>query len=167
MNSKHFLVLALVLILLLTGCRRQNETLCTTTEVTGTTEGSTATVESIPGVEDSEFDDETEPTATETHTEPTENTETTEPAGNTEPTESVGPEATTPTTEPTQSPDKEQMEYEKFQNMSAADQQAFMGTFENLDLFFAWYNQVKAEYEAAHPPIDVGDGSVDMGDLIG
>jgi len=55
---------------------------------------------------------------------------------------------------------------EEFQNMSAADQQAFMGTFENLDLFFAWYNQAKAEYEAANPPIDVGDGSVDIGDLI-
>lgn len=157
MNSKRFLAIALVLILLMTGCGRQNEALDNTTEVTGTTEGSVPTVESVPALEDSEFDDETEPTETETQTEATEDTEPTEP---------VEPETTAPATKPTQPPAKEQMGYEEFQNMSAAEQQAFMGTFENLDLFFAWYNQAKAEYEAANPPIDVGDGSVDIGDLI-
>lgn len=162
MNSKQILALTLVLVLLLTGCGKGNEVADNTTETSSAAEGTPATAESIPGLEDSEFDDETEPTVTETTaaTEPTETTENTEPA------ESVEPETTAPTTTPTQPPAKEQMGYEEFQNLSAADQQAFMGTFENLDLFFAWYNQAKAEYEAANPPIDVGDGSVDIGDLI-
>ena len=81
--------------------------------------------------------------------------------------ETTLPETTAPTTEPTEPPAPATMDYMTFQNMSAADQQAYMGTFANLDLFFAWYNQAKADYEAANPPIDVGDGSVDMGDLVG
>ena len=178
MNSKRFLALVLVLVLLVAGCGKKKETVESDTEVT-TTESTAATQESLPALEDSEFDDETEPAETETQPEPTETetqpeaTEETEPAETVAPTQPakptapVEPEETEPTTEPTQPPANVQMDYEAFHNMSPADQQAYMGSFENLDLFFAWYNQAKADYEAANPPIDVGDGNIDMGDLIG
>ena len=170
MSSKRFLALVLVLVLLVAGCGKKEETVGSTTEVTTTTEDTATTKESFSALEDSEFDDETEPTQAETLPETTEETEpaeTVEPTQPAEPTAPAEPEVSEPTTEPTQPPANVQMDYEAFHNMSPADQQAYMGSFENLDLFFAWYNQAKAEYEAANPPIDVGDGSVDMGDLIG
>ena len=169
MNSKRFLALLLALILLMAGCGKQNEAPDnTTTEAIATTQAPATTAESLSALEDSEFDDETEPVETETQIEEsTEPTQSVEPTETAKPTEPAKPEETTPAIQPTQPSANEQMGYEKFHNMSGADQQAYMGTFENLDMFFAWYNQAKAEYEAANPPIDVGNGSVDMGDLIG
>ena len=164
MNSKRLLALVLVLVQLITGCGKQNETVEPTTEVTATTEPPVTTEASIPGLEDSIFDDETEPTVTETQPETTENTE---PAETVKPTEPAQPDTTTPTTEPTQPSVNVQMDYERFQNLSASEQMAVMESFGSLDLFFAWYNQIKAEYEAANPPIDVGDGNIDIGDLVG
>jgi hypothetical protein len=51
--------------------------------------------------------------------------------------------------------------------MSPAEQQAYVESFDSIDQFFDWYNTAKAEYEAANPPIDVGDGVIDMEDIIG
>lgn len=75
--------------------------------------------------------------------------------------------ATQPATQPTLELQEGQMEYEKFRDMKAAEQQAFLESFESLDAFFEWYNRVKEEYAAAHPSIEIGeDGVVDMGDLM-
>lgn len=60
-----------------------------------------------------------------------------------------------------------QTEYERFHAMSPAEQQAFMESFESIDAFFAWYENAKAEHDAAKPPIDVGDGNIDLDDVIG
>lgn len=161
MNSKQLLVLALALALLLVGCGEKSEVLDSTTGVTSTTEASAPATSGSP-LEDSDFDDETVPTETEDQTEPT-----TKPTNPADPTDTVEPETTAPTVAPTQPTAQDQMDYEKFHNMSARKQQAFMESFDSLDQFFAWYNQAKAAYEAANPPIDVGDGNIDMGDLIG
>ena len=83
-------------------------------------------------------------------------------------------QATDPTTKPSEdekteidSSAEELSDYEAFQAMSAEEQQAFIATFEDMDAFFEWYNRVKEAYEAANPPIEIGDGDVDMGDIIG
>ena len=70
------------------------------------------------------------------------------------------------TTEPIRIPDLEQLDYESFHDLSAEDQQAILESFTDIEAFFVWYNQIKAEYEAAHPAIEIGDGVVDMGDLM-
>ena len=178
MKKKQFVCMIAVLLLILAGCGKQNVEESTTAAPETTVEVAaepTVTEESIPGVEDSIFDDETEPTVEETQpqteaTEPAETTKPTEapkPSETTPPTEAPQPSETTPPTETPQPETKPQSEYETFQNMSAADQQAHMESFDSMDAFFDWYNNAKAEYEAANPPIDIGNGSIDMGDLMG
>ena len=163
MNSKKILMLVLALAALLIGCGKANKAE-NISKPAVTTEAVTTTEASIPGLEDSIFDDETEPAETEAPTETTESTEPAETTEDTETTEPVESEATTPSTEPAQ---PQQMDYMTFQNLSGAEQQAYMESFASLEQFFAWYNQAKEEYEAANPPIDVGDGNIDIGDLLG
>lgn len=57
--------------------------------------------------------------------------------------------------------------YEQYQAMSAQEQTDFFNSFADPADFFAWQNAAKAEYDAAHPNIDVGDGSVDLGEIAG
>lgn len=167
MTRKQYLLIITIVFILVSGCKKQTEVVETTTSPIETTVETIVTMPSAPGVEDSFFD-ETEATEIESQPQPesTEPQETTKPAETTKPTEATKPQETTA---PTQSaPEiKPQSDYENFQNMDAADQQKFMESFKDMDAFFAWYNNAKAEHEAANPPIDVGDGTVDMGDLIG
>lgn len=126
--------------------------------------------------------DTTEPPETQTDTPDTpETTEAEEPseAPTTEPAvpETTGvpetvdtPETTTPPeqTEPSE-PESEEpayLTYEAYQAMGSAEQMAYMNSFPSIDAFFAWYNSAKAQYEAENPPIDVGDGNVDMEDFM-
>lgn len=127
----------------------------------------------LPGLEDSTFDDEwdekTEPSEEET-TEATvaeESTEATDPT-----TETTNPDTTEETTQPdpeteeTTAPAKpapSQTAYEAYEAMSAAQQRDFMMSFETIEKFFDWYNNAKAEYDKAHPDIEIGDGKVDIG----
>ena len=60
-----------------------------------------------------------------------------------------------------------EIDYEEFTAMSPTQQRVYMESFESLDAFFEWYNAAKEVYEQAHPPIDVGDGVIDMEDIIG
>lgn len=62
--------------------------------------------------------------------------------------------------------DKEKTEYEKFQEMSASDQHAYMNSFESVDAFFEWYNAAQAEYEATKNEIVVGSGSINFEEII-
>lgn len=82
------------------------------------------------------------------------------------PTQPTGgtPDPSQPTETPTQNEESALSEYERFINMTPAEQQAYMESFESIEAFFEWYNQAKAEYEAANPPIEVGDGNIDLGD---
>ena len=63
--------------------------------------------------------------------------------------------------------DVQSSDYEDFQKMTPAEQQAYMSSFDSIEAFFAWYEAAKAEHEAANPPIDVGDGNIDLDEIIG
>lgn len=57
--------------------------------------------------------------------------------------------------------------YEEFKDMTGAEQQALMESFESDSAFFEWLDKVQAEYEESRDHIDVGaDGSFDIGDYI-
>ena len=77
------------------------------------------------------------------------------------------PQQTQPNeTEPVQVPEGE-IDYETFVALDPAVQREYMESFESMDAFFEWYNAAKEAYEKAHPPIDVGDGVIDLEDLFG
>lgn len=99
-----------------------------------------------------ETEAEQEPAATEETTDPV---ETTAPA--TEP-----QETTTPT-----NPSVQMTDYEWYNSLSGEEQMAFMESFDSVPAFFDWYNNAKAEHEALHPDIEIGDGVIDLGGLVG
>ena len=114
----------------------------------------------------------TEPTEkpaepTEKPTEPTEKPN--EPTVNpTEPT--VNPtEPTEKPAEPTQEPSQPaaSMDYETYIGLTSQEQKAYRETFEDIAAFFDWYNAAKEEYDSQRTEIDVGDGNVDLEDLMG
>ena len=80
------------------------------------------------------------------------------------------PQQTQPTepdeTNPTQAAEGKS-DYELFMDMEPAQQREYMESFESMEAFFDWYNAAKEAYELAHPPIDVGDGVIDLEDLLG
>lgn len=80
----------------------------------------------------------------------------------TQPSDSSGEVTTQPSTD-----ENTPMDYKTFQAMTGAEQRAFQDSFESLDAFFEWYNAAKETYEKENPPIDVGDGVIDMEDLVG
>lgn len=159
-------------------------------EPTGT--GATDTAPSLSGLEDSIFDDEPVETQEPTETTVPDETENAAavpevdipvPEGSAPPesgrqdSNSNEPEPTQPPqtepvatepaeTEPVQIPEGE-IDYEAFVAMDPALQRMYMESFESMDAFFAWYNAAKEAYEQAHPSIDVGDGVIDLEDLVG
>lgn len=57
-------------------------------------------------------------------------------------------------------------EYEKYMNMSEAEQQAYFNSYADPADFFAWYNKAKEEYEQSRDVIEVGpDATIDLGSL--
>lgn len=97
-----------------------------------------------------------------------------EPEKNTTPTAATEPAETTLPTVPqettpviTPGVTQELTEYEKYNAMSGEEQMAYMQSFDSIEAFFTWYNNAKAEYEAAHPDIEISDGVIDAGDLMG
>jgi hypothetical protein len=51
--------------------------------------------------------------------------------------------------------------------MSPSEQQEHMNSFDSVEDFFDWYDQAKTEHDAANPPIEVGDGSVNLDEVLG
>lgn len=63
-----------------------------------------------------------------------------------------------------------ELTFEEYNAMSGKDQELYFKSFESVEAFFAWYNRVKAEYEAEHGGSGIiigGDGSINFGDLVG
>ena len=114
-------------------------------------------------------DNPTVPSATESVTEPT------VPSATENVADPTVPIATENITEPTRGEDSEATapsaggnepvvsDYEKYQAMSGAAQKEFMDSFGSVEAFFAWLDAAKAEHEALHPEIDVGDGNINLG----
>lgn len=62
--------------------------------------------------------------------------------------------------------EKELTEYERYLNMSGDEQMELIQSFESVETFFNWLNNAKAEYEAANPGVKIGDGTIDLGEII-
>lgn len=172
-------LLAVVLVVIFAFSGNEEEAPPETEPVVTAEETTVATTEAtIPGLEDSIFDEETEETTEATEkTEETEETEETAPPeqDNTKPTKpkptETEPAETDPAeTEPTEAeptvPSVEEMDYETFQKLSPAEQQAFVESFDSIEEFFAWYNAAKEAYEKANAPIEVGGGAIDIGAIV-
>ena len=66
--------------------------------------------------------------------------------------------------DPTVAPDG--MTYEKYKDLSPAEQQAYMMDFieqYGVDAFFQWYSSAKDKYDKEHPPTEIPeDGNIDL-----
>lgn len=178
MRKRYILLLALLTAAMLIGCGKEKDAK-ETTEAVGAVE---TTEESIPGVEDSIFDQDFETTEATQAAQGDDAQQETEGSGlqekdpdaedddDQDDDKDADKETTAPTesTNATEAPvDPASMDYAKFQAMSPAEQQAFVESFESIDAFFEWYNAAKEAYEAANPPIDIGSGNIDLDDIIG
>ena len=163
-------------LVLLAGCHEKEAESTTLPAQTAATAEPTETTEAkIPGLEDSIFTEDV-PEQTQQPTEETvpsqENGASSDglnSGGLQDPPESENPESPEDpgTTEP-ETPDvTAPVDYERFQAMTPAQQQAYMESFDSMDAFFDWYEKAKAEYEAANPPIYIEDGSIDLDDVLG
>ena len=63
--------------------------------------------------------------------------------------------------------EKKPLSYEEYLAMDADGQEAFYMSFENPVDFYAWHTQAKAEYDALHSGDDIGNGDVNIGDIVG
>lgn len=156
------LLLAALMLLALAACKSEEAPAATTEAPVPTTFPDVPGVMLVPD----DFWDETEPAKEETvseETEAAEQTELTEPTEE-QPAETV-PETSVPA-EPAETVAKT-TEYEWFHALSGEEQEAYMDSFDSIAAFFEWYNAAKAEYEELHPSIEVGDGNIDLGQIIG
>ena len=140
------------------------------------TEDATETTKST---EDAQVTESTKATEVTQATEPvksTEATESTKPTESTRPTESTNATEATQTTQPTEATQPPQggislsgaaAEYARYNAMAPDEQVAFYNTFDSMEAFVAWYNNAKAEYDRQNPSIEIGNGNIDIGDLIG
>ena len=79
------------------------------------------------------------------------------------------PETDTPinSEEPKFNPDDpKDCTYEEFVAMKPAQQEAVLKAYGSIEAFFEWYSKAKEEYEKDHPPIDIGDGNIDLDSIL-
>ena len=175
--NKKILIIALIALLLLTaGCRKAEVTptepsVATPTEPSETLGPGVGIVEDGVVMEEEEEPTapaETEPEATEPESEKETTPKATEPEKETDPTEAPGGSETTPAeTQPSGGNATASSAYDDYMNMSAAEQEAFIESFESLDAFMAWFNQAKAEHNANDNSIEVGSGTIDLEQITG
>lgn len=142
--------------------------------------GETVVDATMSGVEDSIFDDDEHPTEApsdqkdEETKDERDNQQSSSSANKKPETGTTKPAAPTEAkpTEPAEQPGDSDVEpgnmsYEQYQAMSAGEQHAYMDSFGSIDAFFDWYNAAKEKYESEHPPIEVGDSPIDLGEVVG
>jgi len=78
-----------------------------------------------------------------------------------------GTDTTNKADTPVNIPKPADVSYEKYHAMKAEDQQAFFDSFDSIEGFFDWYKAAKAKYEKDNPDQEIGDGPIDLGDLVG
>ncbi len=59
-----------------------------------------------------------------------------------------------------------EMTYEEYMAMDGNEQEKYMKSFSDIEAFFNWYNAAKDKYEKENPSIEIGDGPIDMNDII-
>ena len=57
--------------------------------------------------------------------------------------------------------------YEEYHAMTPEAQQQFFAKFESIEKFFEWYNAAKAQYEEDNQAIEIGDGQIDLNEVLG
>ena len=57
--------------------------------------------------------------------------------------------------------------YEEYHAMTPEAQQQFFAKFESVEAFFVWYNAAKAQHEKDNAAIEIGDGEIDLGEVLG
>lgn len=182
MNKKRMVLLLAAIMLLAVGCKKDADT----TEPSQLLETETNPVipeETILGVEildeplnnpfDETRDAEQEPTENKSTAD---NTGSNNGASNTEkPAQSgdgtaaeTGPAEPKPTESGATEPEGgiSYVSYEEYTNMTPEEQLAYYNQFPSMEAFVQWYNEAKAEYDKEHGAIDVGDGDIDLGDII-
>ena len=50
--------------------------------------------------------------------------------------------------------------------LTPAQQEAVLKAYDTIEDFFDWYSKAKEEYEKDHPPIDIGDGNIDLDSIL-
>lgn len=50
--------------------------------------------------------------------------------------------------------------------MDGTEQEKYMNSFGDIDAFFNWYNDAKETYEKENPSIEIGNGPIDMEEII-
>lgn len=50
--------------------------------------------------------------------------------------------------------------------MDGKEQEKYMNSFGDIDAFFNWYNDAKETYEKENPSIEIGNGPIDMEEII-
>lgn len=83
-----------------------------------------------------------------------------------EPPETEPEETTAPDTVPDEF-DASQYTYEDYINMTPDEQTEFIKNFPSLGKFIEWYNEAKAEHDNNNGNIDIGDDTIDLGDIFG
>ena len=83
-----------------------------------------------------------------------------------EPPETEPEETTAPDTVPDEF-DASQYTYEDYINMTPDEQTEFIKNFTSLGKFIEWYNEAKAEHDNNNGNIDIGDDTIDLGDIFG
>ena len=157
MNKKWIALLLAAVMLLSVGCGGDLEAATETTHLEETTE----TTQSIAGVEENQF--------VESDFEDPE--ETAGIAGEEDPANDSGSEDNgfdnDDLTDPAELEDILSTTYEEYIAMAPEEQVAFFERFPSMEDFVAWYNQVEEASEEENSSVEVSDGVVNIGDLIG
>lgn len=60
-----------------------------------------------------------------------------------------------------------ELTFAEFLEMSPAEQQAYMESYENITDFLEWYRKAEEKYNSKKTDIEIGgDGEIDIGDYI-
>lgn len=169
-NGRLIRILAacIVMMLIFSGCSACNQKEIEEDIVYETIPVKTAEPTLPPGVEENEFGemDFEEPATVEKTAKPAdvnnEDINNDDEEDENKPTSTSSP---TPSSSAENKPADTTTSYEAYHAMSGEEQRAFMESFDDIEDFFAWYNNAKAEHEAANPDIEITDGNIDLGGL--
>ena len=73
---------------------------------------------------------------------------------------------TTTTTAATTTAHGENVSYPDYVAMTAEQQLAFIYGFSTIEGFLEWYDVEKTKYDEQNPGQDIGDGEIDLGELL-
>lgn len=98
---------------------------------------------------------------------PTQGTSTTEkPVGSVTDSRPTAPGNSAPSDPTTPSRPEDVMTYDRYNSLPAEEQAAFRKNFDSMAEFFEWLKVAKEAYEAENPDVELGDGFIDLEDIM-